>query len=113
MSGLVILISIVALVMHYNENVDKEEKHNIAIFPLLAIIFTVGFPLILSYETKVKIAENINYFKNNTPLECGSGFKLYIVSKDRDWQIVKKDSFTKNDLIIRADSCDLNKEISR
>jgi len=113
LSGLVVFISVLALVMHYSENVNKEDNHNIAIFPLLGIIFAVGAPLFLSYESKVKIDENIKYFKKNITLECGSGFKLYIVSKDRDWEIVKKDSFTKSDLLIRADGCDLNKEIDK
>ncbi len=113
LSGIVIFISVIAMVMHYHENKNKEDRHNIAIFPLVMIIFAIGAPLYISYQNKVLIDENMRLFKIGHALECGNGFKLLIVSKDRDWEIIKKDSFTKNDLIIRADSCELNKEIVR
>ena len=81
-------------------------------FYILSGILIVG-SLGLSYASKMKVDENIEYFKQNLPLECTDGLKTYIVSKDRKWEIVKEDSFTKNDLVIRADKCSLNKEIKK
>ena len=91
----------------------KERKSKKSTFPILVILFSIILPLGFSYINKMEIKENIKYFEDNLPLECSSGLKTYIISKDRKWEIVKKDSFTKNDLMIRADKCSLNKEIKK
>ncbi len=113
LSGMIVIISVMTLVENYNRNVEKVEKDAITFLSIFMIIFAVGVPIIPAYVSKVKNDENINYFKKNFTLECRSGFKLYVVSKDRDWEIIKKNSFTKSDLLIRADGCDLNKEIDK
>jgi len=98
-------------ILALDDKKGKESKKST--FPILIILFSVAFPLGFSYVNKIKIKENIKYFNQNLPLECTNAFKLYIVSKNRNWEIVKKDSFTKNDLIIRADNCNYNEEIKK
>ncbi len=109
LSGILIVGSLGTLVL----TEKKERKFTKSTFPIFVIFIAIAIPLGLSYQSKMKIKENIQFFSQNLPLECTDGFKTYIVSESRAWEIVKKDSFTKNDLIIRADSCSLNKEIKK
>ena len=106
-------LSTILLIAGLGALVLEEEKSIESVVPVLTIIFAITIPLGLSYQSKMKIKENIQYFSKNLSLECSNGFKTYIISKDRAWVIVKEESFTKNDLIIRADKCSLNKEIKK
>ena len=104
LGGIIIVASIILIMLRIAEAKDKKEPLNIW-FPVITILILIASVCMSSIYTKKAIDTNISYFNNNKTLECSSGFKTVLVSKKRGWQKVKKDCFTKNDLVIRADNC--------
>ena len=99
------------MVEHAKSKVDKIPFKPTKVL-LFASLFMVAFTLHDGYNIKETIRENTKYFNAYESLECLSGFTSYFVSKKSGWIIIG-DSFSKNDILARADRCALINEEKR
>lgn len=107
LSGMMIFASLILIMVISGKNYEENRGEKESYIPLLLIFLSIAGPLTGSLMIKNSIDENLAYFKNAVTLECRSGLKSMLVSKKRGWEIVTKDSFSKNDIIIRADRCEI------
>ena len=107
-----IIISIV-FVLYYGKSItDKKPlKYGWVFIVLFGYIFLS--PIHSSWYTHKLISSNIKEFNANATLECAAGLQSYLVSKEKHWSVVNAESFLKDDLIIRADRCNLTRETDK
>ncbi len=101
-----VLLSMALMLIGFNRKRNKHTypKKSFPIFGIAILLIAIATPLLLSYNTKSTIDENIEIFKQDQHLECNTLTDSYLVSVVNGWNIFQ-DSFTKNDLLIRADQC--------
>lgn len=105
LSGILVFLGSLGFILDYGRSLREKKVHKTSRFVIFIFAVAITMPLFTSYNTKATIDENIEYFKNNAVLECGAGSSSYLVSKKSAWEIIKKDRFVKDDLLIRADRC--------
>jgi len=70
-----------------------------------SILAIFALPLLEAYSSMGTAKENISEFKEDGTLKCHIESFNYVVSKEDKWR-VKGYYFTKDSLLVRADSCD-------
>jgi len=64
------------------------------------------------YEKEKRIHSNIDMFKKEQTLRCRVTGKSYLVSQERGWRVLDKESLIKGDLILRINSCQEEEKIN-
>jgi len=100
------LFLVLILVLGKSQAEGKKPKGLLWIY--LGIIVSIIIPLSDGYTTKKTIDNNIEMFNSNNELRCSIGFNKYRVAKRRGWEL-KKESFSKNDLLVDAQYCEEEK----
>ncbi len=104
LSGILLAMALILIGFNRKKNKLTYPKKRFPALSIIILLIAIVTPLLLSYNTKSAIAENLDTFKQNQLLICNTLTNNYLVSKAKNWKIFE-DSFTKESLLIRADKC--------
>ena len=106
LGGILIFAAVILMALILGKAYSKGKNTPKAIiFPILIILFAVGSALHDGYSAKEEILNNIKTYKEGKELKCYTLGETYLISNQSGWSI-RKDSFLKDTLLIRADRCD-------
>lgn len=104
LSGILLSMALILIGFNRKKNKHTYPKKSFPTFGIAILLIAITTPLLLSYNTKNTIDENIETFKQNELLKCKTLTDSYLVSIVNSWKI-SQDGFVRDSLFIRADQC--------
>lgn len=103
-SGILLFMAFSIFILEYGKTIEEGTTYKINKFVVFVVVFAIAMPLYDAHSTNSIIDSNVKSFNKREALKCFGGFSAYLVSKESGWEL-RGDSFLKESLLIRADSC--------